>query len=86
MAFHGWTQSQVGDIIAVYEDRHDVILMASGGTLLTKSLPFKRTKVGTFPLSTKIRTPSLYLIITSFAPQRRHVVIFFISSRELFGK
>lgn len=44
VAFHGWSQAGVKDIVAMYEDRHDVTVIAAGGALLRKSIPFKRTK------------------------------------------
>lgn len=45
LAFKRWTERRYWDVVAIYEDRHEVAVLGAGGRIMRKSIPFKRTKV-----------------------------------------
>ncbi len=45
VSFRSWVQGAVWDVVAMYEDRHEVVVVGPAATLLRQSVPFKRTKV-----------------------------------------
>ncbi len=45
LAFKRWTEQRYWEVVAIYEDRHEVAVFGIGGRLMRKSIPFKRTKV-----------------------------------------
>ena len=45
LAFKRWTEQRYWEVVAIYEDRHEVAVVGAGGRLMRKSIPFKRTKV-----------------------------------------
>jgi hypothetical protein len=45
LAFKRWTEQRYWEVVAIYEDRHEVAVLGAGGRLMRKSIPFKRTKV-----------------------------------------
>jgi len=44
VAFRRWLQTSVWDVVAIYEDRHEVLVVGPSATLVRKSVPFKRTQ------------------------------------------
>lgn len=44
LAFKRWTERRYWDVVAIYEDRHEVAVLDASGHLMRKSIPFKRTK------------------------------------------
>ncbi len=45
VAFEQWVRQGYWSVAAVFEDRHDVVVLGAGGQLLRKSVPVKRTQV-----------------------------------------
>ena len=54
VSFRTWVQGAVCDVVAMYEDRHEVVVVGPAATLLRQSVPFKRTKVRGGPLRIRL--------------------------------